>query len=67
MAKQSRKPYPRVRKPRKTVFTPTIWLRWMIEGGWLIQPPDQKTLHLRAGIEEFRQRLRSINSTEVQS
>jgi hypothetical protein len=28
-----RKPYPRVRKPRKTVFTPAIWAQWMVEKG----------------------------------
>jgi hypothetical protein len=52
-----RKPYPRVRKPRKTVFTPTMWVRWMVENGWLTAPRDDRTVQLRAGIEEFRHRL----------
>jgi hypothetical protein len=38
---KQRKPYPRVRKPRKTVFTPAIWARW------LTPPPDERTLWLR--------------------
>jgi hypothetical protein len=62
-----RKPYPRVRKPRKTVFTPAIWTRWMVEKGWLRAPPDEETLHLRAGIAEFRHRLRVDGHTEAQS
>jgi hypothetical protein len=33
--KKGRKPYPSVRRPRKTVFTPAIWARWMVENGWL--------------------------------
>jgi hypothetical protein len=52
-----RKPYPSVRKPRKTVFTPAMWGQWMVEKGWLTAPPDEGTLHLRAGIADFRQRL----------
>jgi hypothetical protein len=62
-----RKPYPRARKPRKTVFTPAIWTRWMVEKGWLRAPPDEKTLHLRAGIAEFRHRLGGFSHTEAQS
>jgi len=53
-----RKPYPRVRAPRKTVFTTAIWVRWMVEKGWPIPSPDERTLQLRAGIAEFRQILR---------
>jgi hypothetical protein len=52
-----RKPYPSVRRPRKTVFTPAMWVQWMIEKGWLTAPPDETTVHLRAGIAEFRHRL----------
>jgi hypothetical protein len=62
-----RKPYPSVRKPRKTVFTPAIWAHWMVEKGWLPAPPDETTLHLRAGIAEFRHRLQVDNHTETQS
>jgi hypothetical protein len=58
-----RKPYPSVRNPRKTVFTPAIWARWMMEKA----PPDERTLQLRAGIAEFRRRLRIISHTESQS
>jgi hypothetical protein len=64
---KSRKPYPRVRKPRKTVFTPAIWAQWMVENGWLAPPPDKRTLHLRAGIAEFRHRLGGFGRTEAQS
>jgi hypothetical protein len=52
-----RKPYPRVRHPRKTVFTPAMWRQWMIEKSWLTAPPDETRAHLRAGIAEFRHRL----------
>jgi len=64
---KSRKPYPRIRKPRKTVFTRAIWVQWMIEKGWLTALPDERTLHLRAGIAEFRHRLRGFSHTEAQS
>jgi hypothetical protein len=57
LIKKRRKPYPRVRKPRKTVFTPSVWAQWMIEKGWLAPLPDETTVHLRAGIAEFRHRL----------
>jgi hypothetical protein len=62
-----RKPYPRIRRSRKTVFTPAIWARWMVENGWLTPPPDEKTLQLRAGIREFRHRLRTATDAEVLS
>jgi hypothetical protein len=62
-----RKPYPRVRKPRKTVFTPAIWVQWMVEKGWLTAPPDERTLQLRAGIAEFRHRLGVVSDTEARS
>jgi hypothetical protein len=58
---KQRKPYPRVRKPRKTVFTPAIWARW------LTPPPDERTLRLRAGIAEFRRSLRFISNREARS
>jgi len=51
-----RKPYPRVRKSRKTVFTPAIWARWLVENPRLSPRSDTVTLHLRAGIAEFRDR-----------
>ena len=51
LSDKRRKPYPSVRKPRKTVFTPAIWAHW------LTPPPKETTLRLRAGIAEFRQRL----------
>lgn len=56
-----RKPYPRVRNARKTVFTP-IWAQWMVEKGWSKRSPDERTLHLRAGIAEFRHRLRVLSN-----
>jgi hypothetical protein len=56
-----RKPYPSVRHPRKTVFTPAIWVRWMVEQAWSKPPPDERTLHLREGIAEFRDRLRVVS------
>jgi hypothetical protein len=62
-----RKPYPRLRKPRKTVFTPAMWVQWMVEKAWLTGPPDERTLQRRAGIAEFRQRLRVVSHTEVLS
>jgi hypothetical protein len=52
------KPYPSVRRPRKIVFTPTMWVRWMVEQAWSKPPPDERTLHLRTGIAEFRESLR---------
>lgn len=67
LTKKPRKPYPRVRKPRKTVFTPAIWAKWMVENGWLAPPPDKGTLLLRAGIAEFRRRMRVDDHTEARS
>jgi hypothetical protein len=67
LTQKRRKPYPSVRKPRKTVFTPVIWVQWMIEKGWSKQRLDERTLHLRAGIAEFRDHLRVVNHTEAQS
>jgi hypothetical protein len=58
---KQRKPYPRVRKPRKTVFTPAIWAHW------LTPPPKETTLRLRAGIAEFRQSLGFISDTKARS
>jgi hypothetical protein len=58
-----RTPYPSVRRPRKPVFTPAIWARWMTEKA----PPDERTLQLRAGITEFRHRLQIDSHTETQS
>jgi hypothetical protein len=60
-----RKPYPSVRRPRKTVFTPALWGTWMVEKGWLT--PDETTLQLRAGIAEFRHRLRVGSDAESRS
>jgi hypothetical protein len=57
MTHKRRKPYPRVRAPRKTVFTAAMWAQWMVENGWLTAPPDEATLQLREGITEFRHRL----------
>jgi hypothetical protein len=59
LTNKHRKPYPRVRKPRKTVCTPAIWARWLT--------PDERTLHLRAGIAEFRRSLRFISNREARS
>jgi hypothetical protein len=67
LTQKRRKPYPSVRKPRKTVFTPAIWVQWMVEKGWLTARPDERRLHLRAGIAEFRHRLRVDSHTETQS
>ena len=47
-----RKPYPRHRQARKTVFTAAMWERWLSEQG-----PDRTTLQLREGIAEFRRRV----------
>ena len=63
MTNKPRKPYPSVRRPRKTVFTPAMWVRWMLEKA----PPDERTLHLRAGIAAFRHRLGIDSHTEAQS
>jgi hypothetical protein len=67
LTKKSHKPYPRVRRSRKTVFTPAIWARWMGENPRLSPPSDGITLRLRAGITEFRDRLRVSGQTEAQS
>jgi hypothetical protein len=56
-----RKPYPSVRQPRKTVFTAAMWGHWMVEQTWAKPPPDERTLQLRAGIVEFRDRLRAVS------
>jgi hypothetical protein len=65
LTNKRRKPYPRERRPRKTVFTPAVWARWMVEKGWLTVPPDERTLQLRAGIAEFRHRLGVVTHTEA--
>ena len=44
-----------------------MWVQWMIENGWLTPPLDDRAVHLRAGIEEFRDRLRVVSGTEAQS
>jgi hypothetical protein len=67
LTKRRRKPYPSVRRPRKTAFTPAMWARWMIEKGWLATPSDEGALQLRAGIAEFRQRLGVVSDTEARS
>lgn len=54
---QRRRPYPRRRQPRKPPFTAAMWDRWLSEQGWVQAPPDQTTLRLREGIEEFRRRV----------
>jgi len=54
---QRRKPYPRVRKPSKTVFTPAMWARWLVDQAWANSRPDEPALHLRAGIADLRHRL----------
>jgi hypothetical protein len=55
--KTGRKPYPKERDPRKTVFTPTMWSRWLREQPWATKAPDNQTLRLREGITEFRRHL----------
>jgi hypothetical protein len=52
-----RKPYPRRRQPRKTVFTTTMWAQWLSEQPWASPSPDEQAVRLRAGIEEFRSRV----------
>jgi hypothetical protein len=49
-----RRPYPRQRKPARTVFTPGLWSSWLKEQPWA-KPRDKTTQRLRAGIAEFRQ------------
>jgi hypothetical protein len=67
LTKKRRKPYPRVRASRKTVFTPAIWARWMVENARLTPPSDETTLYPRAGIAEFRRRLGVVGNTEIRS
>jgi hypothetical protein len=67
LTKKHRKPYPRVRKSRKTVFTPAIWLRWMVENPRLTPPSDEMTLRLRAGIADLRQSLGGVSHKEAHS
>jgi hypothetical protein len=43
VTRKPRRPYPRRRQPRKTVFTAAMWSRWLSEQGW-VEPPDEKTL-----------------------
>jgi hypothetical protein len=52
-----RRPYPTRRRPRKTVFTPAMWQRWLSEQSWANQQADAQRVQLRAGIDEFRQRV----------
>jgi hypothetical protein len=60
-----RKPYPRSRKPRKTVFTPAMWKRWLLEEPRLRSSTDRTARHLRAGIDDFRRRLQGASHREV--
>jgi len=60
-----RKPYPRRRQPRKTPFTAAMWSRWLSEQPWASPSPDEQTVHLRTGIEDFRKRV--IVGREVSS
>ena len=50
--KKRRRAYPRTRQSRKTVFSAAMWERWLSE-----RMPDAQSQQLRAGIEEFRQRV----------
>ena len=52
-----RKPYPKRRQPRKTVFSAAMWARWLAEQPWASPSPDEQAVHLREGIEEFRARV----------
>jgi hypothetical protein len=61
MTNKRRKPYPSTRRPRKTVFTPAMWARW------LTPAIDETTVRLRAGIAEFRHRLRVGSDAESRS
>jgi hypothetical protein len=62
-----RKPYPSVRQPRKTVFTPAMWAQWLVEQAWTKPAPDDAAAHLRTGIAEFRDRLRVVSDAEAPS
>lgn len=50
--RKRRRPYPPTRQPRKTVFSAALWDLWLAE-----RMPDAQSEQLRAGIEEFRQRV----------
>ena len=53
-----RKPYPKRRQPRKVPFSAAMWERWLREQSWAsFANPDEQAMHLRAGIEDFRQRV----------
>ena len=56
-AGKRRRPYPRRRHPRKTVFSAAMWLRWLAEQSWASHATDCQTLRLREGIEDFRRRI----------
>ena len=51
----------RVRDNKKLVFTPVVWARWLMDQRWAAPSPDERTLRLREGINEFRQRLGEVN------
>ena len=50
-----RRPYPKQRDPRKTVFTPELWQLW-----WVERRPDANVRRLRRGIADLRRRLREV-------
>jgi hypothetical protein len=52
-----RKAYPPRRKSPKTVFSAAMWARWLMDQPWASPSPDEQTVHLREGIEAFRQRV----------
>jgi hypothetical protein len=52
-----RRPYPPRRKPARTPFSATMWQRWLAGQPWATPSPDEQTVQLRNGIEEFRQRV----------
>jgi len=52
-----RKPYPKRRQPRKTVFSAAMWAQWLGQQPWASANPDEQTVHLRAGIADFRKRV----------
>lgn len=54
---QRRRPYPRRRQPRKTVFTAEMWARWLAEQPWANANQDEDVVRRRTAIEEFRSRV----------
>jgi hypothetical protein len=57
----------RVRDHKKQIFTPAVWARWLIDQKWAVPLPDERTLRLREGIADFRQRLGFTTDTEARS